>query len=130
MTDLTELRRIAEAATPGPWFQGRDGRHYESDLDVYSEREPSDTSHDIATHIWSVADAAHIATFDPPTVLALLDRLERAEKAIADALALFRPGASVPLGASIARHTDRLMAEGHRILAGYESTNRENGSER
>lgn len=62
------------------------------------------------------------------TVLALLARLEVAEKVIADALDVFRPGASVPLGVSEARHFDRLLAEGHRILSAYtNTTNHENG---
>lgn len=76
--DLDALEATARAATPGPWWQGREVRH-ESDLDVYSERDVSDTSHDIATHVWSTADAEHIAAFDPTTVLALIARLREAE---------------------------------------------------
>lgn len=48
------------------------------------------------------------------------DALEAAEKVIADALAVVRPGQSVPLGVSEARHWDRLLVEGHRILSTYE----------
>lgn len=48
-----------------------------------------------------------------------LARLEAAEKVISDALDVYRPGASVPLGVSEARHFDRLLAEGHRILSSY-----------
>ena len=70
------LRELAEAATPGPWYQGRDGQ-YESLRDVYSQREPDDDdSHDIATYIWSDADAAYIATMHPGVALALADWLE------------------------------------------------------
>jgi len=47
-------------------------------------------------------------------------RAQAAEKVIADALAVFRPGQSVPLGVSEARHWDRLLVEGHRILSTYE----------
>ena len=47
------------------------------------------------------------------------EQWEAAEKVIADALDVFRPGASVPLGVSEARHFDRLLAEGHRILSSY-----------
>lgn len=52
-------------------------------------------------------------------LISLLSRLEAAEKVIAETLSIFRPGASVPLGVSEARHVDRLLAEGHRILSAY-----------
>lgn len=73
---LNEMRRIAEAATPGPW-----------EIDGPVNPGPDDT---LALHnndggaiayvqpLWD--DAEFIATFDPPTVLALLSRLEQAEK--------------------------------------------------
>ena len=55
-------RELLDAATEGPWFQGRTGRRYESDRDVYSKREPDEeNSHDIATYVWSAEDAALIA---------------------------------------------------------------------
>ena len=55
-------RELLDAATEGPWFQGRTGRRYESDRDVYSKREPDEeNSHDIATYVWSTEDAALIA---------------------------------------------------------------------
>ena len=77
MTDLnlTKLRRIAEAATPGPWnlhtlrtdetHDIRGSIDDEANIVIYAECED--------------ADAAHVATFDPPTVLALIARLEAAE---------------------------------------------------
>lgn len=66
---LAEMRRVAEAATPGPWRKG-DGSPATS-IVVYPAA-PSNL--DIFTG--SDQDAAHIATFDPPTVLALLDVVE------------------------------------------------------
>ena len=95
LTD-NELRAIAEAATPGPWFPGRpivsdsDGEmlivsvgpqdlsdrpnkshHYEDTLlEVWSN--PNDVDDDGER---AIANARHIATFDPPTIIALLDRL-------------------------------------------------------
>lgn len=52
----------ANAATEGPWFQGREGEFYESERDVYSKRSPDEPdSHDIATHVWSAEDAEFIA---------------------------------------------------------------------
>lgn len=87
MSDLNELRKIAEAATPGPWTvmdvndtgEGvnfidvhQDGKSWE----VVSRRLPD--RHDDRDQM--SADATHIATFDPPTVLALITRLEQAER--------------------------------------------------
>jgi phage terminase large subunit-like protein len=69
MTDIAEWRQIAEAATTtGPWtaFTGY----------VWSgEQDETDTIAEGVTD----TDATHIATFDPPTVLALLNRLQAAE---------------------------------------------------
>ena len=73
---IKRRRELLDAATEGPWFQGRTGRRYESDRDVYSKREPDEeNSHDIATHVWSAEDAALIA--DARTSLPLaLDALD------------------------------------------------------
>lgn len=68
--DVVELRRIAEAATPGPW--GADCCRAANMVYANGGHIGVD-----ATEV----DAQHIAAFDPPTVLALLDRLERAEAA-------------------------------------------------
>lgn len=80
MEDLKELSRIAEAATPGPWEtlggQGPFGTH------AVCHRMEQGTLVEIAyrdAH-FDKTNATHIATFDPPTVLALLTRLEQAEK--------------------------------------------------
>ena len=67
MADLTperlqELRRIAEAATPGPWAFPHQKDPYGCYLLPLSEN-----------------NASYIATFDPTTVLALLDRIEELE---------------------------------------------------
>jgi hypothetical protein len=64
--DLAALRAVAEAATEGPWEAGKKA-------DVHA-------SGDHITSTWYQPDATHIATFDPPTVLRLLDRLELAER--------------------------------------------------
>ena len=82
MTDLnlTKLRKIAEAATPGPWnlhtlrtdetHDIRGSIDDEANIVIYAECED--------------ADAAHVATFDPPTVLALIDEVEQL-RAVAEA---------------------------------------------
>lgn len=71
MTDIDALRKVAEAATPGPWEL--DG----SDIAAgdYWVAYSADTS---------VTDAAHIAAFDPPTVLALLDEVAALRATVAD----------------------------------------------
>lgn len=80
--DLNELRAIAEAATPGPWEtlggQGPVGTH------AVCHRMEQGTLVEIAyrdAH-FDKANATHIAAFDPPTVLTLLDRVEAAEQAV------------------------------------------------
>jgi hypothetical protein len=65
--DLEALRKIAEAATPGPWS-------------VWLHDDPrlrfvSDGQGNIADEV-GPDDAAHIAAFDPQTVIALLDGLD------------------------------------------------------
>ena len=84
---LAGIEKRAASATAGPWFQGRNGRPYESTCDVYSKREPDEPdSHDIATYMHSDEDAAFIAaartavpalTAAVRDVLALAARLDR-----------------------------------------------------
>lgn len=79
MKDLTDLRKIAEAATPGPWEV--------DNLDQVVRTPNYDIVHDDScadSEEWSAnTDAPFIATFDPPTVLSLITRLEQAEAAVA-----------------------------------------------
>ncbi|WP_181578172.1 ead/Ea22-like family protein [Arthrobacter sp. AQ5-05] len=84
--DLTALRKTAEAATPGPWEMWNPavgGSHISiaGKLAWRSIESASSFADDEKIPHW--ADARHIAAFDPPTVLALLDRVEAAEKAVA-----------------------------------------------
>lgn len=84
--DVSKLREVAEAATPGPWATEKKPGGRQNVMEpkrVYSEtvREIAEFADDVADTI-DAADAEYIATFDPPTVLALLDRLERAEAAL------------------------------------------------
>lgn len=84
--NLDTLRKIAEAATQGVWE-----RFDVTDLDTFgvtdlahvlaSELETEDAVQAVATGV-TREDAHHIATFDPPAVLALLSRLEQAEQAV------------------------------------------------
>lgn len=71
MKDLTDMRKIAEApgVRPGPWHVYDRGIGYE----VRDENDYELTGGMRET--FDKADATHIATFDPPTVLALLNRI-------------------------------------------------------
>ena len=61
--DLDRLEAVAKAATPGPWSVWR---HDDARL-----RFVSDGKENLADEV-EPKDAAHIAAFDPPTVLALI----------------------------------------------------------
>lgn len=83
--DLTSLRAVAEAATPGPWeaVQGASGGWW---VEAPNTATIADIDIDYSGH--PEADAAHIATANPTTVLQLLDRLEAAEERVARVVAL------------------------------------------
>lgn len=86
MTDnLPHLRSLAEAATPGPWFVAED----------YDPERPMPSFDEVIEYVAEDHIAASpaldyrpnaefIATFNPQTVLQLLDRLEAAETALAN----------------------------------------------
>lgn len=98
--DLHALRKVAEAATPGPWIAHEAGEEpgnwwvwQESKLPYYggvAEVVGRDSGTICYPEIsgghgdgeGERLDATHIATFDPPTVLTLLSRLEQAEQAV------------------------------------------------
>jgi len=80
---LAELRRIASAATPGPWQWARSRDKGDPHAYVYAGDYASEGEPDLWCEIVSgfpEADAKHIATFDPATALALLDRIEALEQ--------------------------------------------------
>src|SRR5690606_13480631 len=84
MADLTpkrlqELRRIAEAATPGPWAwrEGRGGKIL--DLIGYGEEIVTPSLFNASLKV-KVGVKEYIQAFDPTTVLALLDRIEVLER--------------------------------------------------
>jgi hypothetical protein len=82
-----ELREIAGAATSGPWEDAVLGSEGYA---VFAERAPGDKRLSrvrvarLGWEDWDTdrANAAHIAAFDPPTVLELLDALDEAEGAL------------------------------------------------
>lgn len=85
--DLKHLRDVATAATPGPWqMNGARGKFAElRDTSQFHSVGPDADAvaavfYDPKTHI-GFMDAKFIAEFDPPTVLALLDEIERLREA-------------------------------------------------
>ena len=73
--DLTKMKAVAEAATPGPWVPEKGGRGawIKGATGEWAALSCADTDDQ------ADANATFIATFDPPTVIALLARIEALE---------------------------------------------------
>lgn len=83
--DIKKLRKIAMAATPGPWMQERYEKDGSNDLMPHIhgvEEEIAATTYRRRSHTQHIVDATFIATFNPETVLRLLDTIERYESAL------------------------------------------------
>ncbi|HHA3865612.1 ead/Ea22-like family protein [Pseudomonas aeruginosa] len=93
MTDHAELRRVAEAATPGARYQGTDER-----VIVAGNGTIICTVSGAISGPSVMADAEFLCATDPKTVLALLDEIDRL-KAENDALRKFSAEAYQVLGA-------------------------------
>jgi hypothetical protein len=81
--NLSELRKKAEDATPGPWRINKDfyvGEHFY----ISSENTPHllYVSKDKAHEEIGYANGEHIASANPQTVIALIDALELAIKSL------------------------------------------------
>ncbi|MDJ1370644.1 hypothetical protein C7K25_04565 [Gulosibacter molinativorax] len=84
---LAELRKIAGRATPGPWSaMGYDDYPGDEGVCILGAANTATGSHMIGYSLPNgrsrdqvESDGAHIAAFDPPTVLALLDRIAELE---------------------------------------------------
>src|SRR5690606_29917376 len=90
---LAELRRIAEAATPGPWRLRTDPRYDDVDRFVIASDERAHIVETTQGGSWTdedLANARYIVTFDPPTVLDLLDEIERLRRQAKKAAELVR----------------------------------------
>lgn len=68
--DLKRLREIANAATPGPWRAAEYGAVMTMENEDVAQGDLGQVEE----------NAAHIAAFNPETVIALLDRIEALEK--------------------------------------------------
>ena len=77
MTDFQELKRLAEAATPGPWGISRNGSTITSNqshpIAILSDPFHRQCEHGVGQ------DAEFISAANPQTILELIGRLERAE---------------------------------------------------
>ncbi|MBN7792416.1 ead/Ea22-like family protein [Microbacterium esteraromaticum] len=89
--DLDALEAVARAATPGPWEwePPSDEQWPSGDEPLVTSNPGEDGYPDVVLSGWgydasgteaSDEDRGHIATFDPPTVLALIARVKEAER--------------------------------------------------
>ena len=81
--DINKLRRLAQAATPGPWYAtGKLTRYVEARIDgglIQEVAACGPTKADGGYGPQQEANASLIAAANPATIFELLDRLERAE---------------------------------------------------
>ena len=96
--DLEELKQIAQNATPGQWTTGSTDFTGEFDYTVYGVKPiaPTDWAPDNSPAFaycegMDAQDATYVAAFDPPTVLALIDRIEKLEATIQQVRDLHEP---------------------------------------
>ncbi len=82
--DLDALEATARAATPGPWLIGNSEMYGPSAITRDAEGLPQVQDQWVCDADAGHPNAEHIATFDPPTVLALIARLREAEAVIAE----------------------------------------------
>lgn len=80
--DLTALRAVAQAATPGPWGWG-----WVNDLTLPPTQRFTKDSYSVEPAVCATSrfkggydDAAYIATYDPLTVTAMLDVVAAAQE--------------------------------------------------
>lgn len=126
--DLTKLREIAEAATPGPWEYGMTtfGDPREGATHACVRVENADWRDFLAVVEGSTEadlNMTHIATFDPTTVLALLDEIEELRRwkaemvQMLDGLNKLAQAAEVPLGGRIIETATKRIEELRAALA-------------
>ena len=84
-----ELRRLAKAATPGPWHAFQNGLGMGGSTPVDCETGVEVTFHAPNLQPIDYANLAYCAAANPSTILALLDALDRAEAVVAVARVAF-----------------------------------------
>src|SRR5574343_887147 len=88
MTDLNELKKLAEEATPGQWALPPNVLICTDGAVILSHGGDNEV---LGTSEWvraEIEDLEFIAAANPTTVLDLIARLERAEKALAECSAM------------------------------------------
>lgn len=95
MTDTAELRKLAEAATPGPWVH-----HYPSDnpLDcfrVFMPELPYAGAETIGDSARAIDDARFISAFNPQTAIALLDEIAALKEKVKRQAEALKPWANL-----------------------------------
>ena len=92
MLDINELRRLAQAATPGPWYvTGKLTRYVEALIDgglIQEVAACGPTKADGGYGPQQEANARLIAAANPAAISEILDRLEAAEKERGSAMML------------------------------------------
>jgi hypothetical protein len=74
MTTLTELRKLAEAATPGPWREGTPPPNGTTTVGTVQGL--------MTAHCFNGRDSAFISAANPATILALLDLIAQCKEAL------------------------------------------------
>lgn len=92
--DLDTLEATANAATPGPWIAGCPHPFTPgAQVKLYGPNwTPIRIEESSGRYVRPTRDAAYIATFDPPTALALIARVREAEAALERVWELHREG--------------------------------------
>lgn len=127
--NLDDLEATAKAATPGPWSINWETDEYHAGMpDKWALSINGPEASDFAD--LAAADAEHMATFDPPTVLALIAKLREAEAVTEKVRALVEPPKPFELGKSMMRSFDRMIGDLRKTLATYKPTNQEGNTER
>jgi hypothetical protein len=87
--DRDGLRRIAEAATEGPWrVESRINANVVGNTETIASGSTPIADCWGRPQSWREPDARHIAAFDPPTALALLDTADAHDRLVAALRAL------------------------------------------
>jgi hypothetical protein len=79
-TERKELRKLAQAATPGPWQPDDEAQICANNMVIAVAGEPVGGTQRRGDWGHLDADAAYIAACSPDRILALLDALDAAEK--------------------------------------------------
>lgn len=131
MTDYTELKRLAEKASPGPWWIDSHGMTMMSMPDlqvVFNHPQQSVAVRNEETgnlsHWRNDWDASYIAAANPAAVLALVTENERLERLALDSVNA-EHAANIDLE-SICAERDQLRAEVAGLKTGYEAYERVN----